>query len=83
MLNTKKNVYIEFGTPAKKKQEYDEVAKQSIQSVKAVALLNKCKAEGVSVDVILKLYKVPDLESLTEKQFSNINAHWDKIKAAE
>lgn len=83
VLNTKKNVYIEFGTPAKKKQEYDEVAKQSIQSVKAVALLNKCKAEGVSVDVILKLYKVPDLESLTEKQFSNINAHWDKIKAAE
>ena len=83
VLNTEKNVYIEFGTPAKKKQEYDEVAKQSIQSVKAVALLNKCKAEGVSVDVILKLYKVPDLESLTEKQFSNINAHWDKIKAAE
>lgn len=83
VLNTKKDVYIEFGTPAKKKKEYDDVAKQPIQEHKAVALLNRCKADGVSVDVILKLYKVPDLESLTEKQFSNINMHWDKIKAAE
>lgn len=81
--NTKKNVYIEFGTPAEAKKQYDEVAKQQITDIKAIALLNKCKAEGVAIETILKLYKVPDLESLSEKQFSNINEHWDKIKAAK
>ena len=81
VLNTKTNAVIEFGTPAAAKREYDAVAEQPVTNVKAVALLNKCHAENVPVEIIFKLYKVPDLESLNEKQFSNINEHWDKIKA--
>lgn len=68
---------------AKAAQKKDDVEKQVISDTKTAALLNKCEAEGVLVDVILKLYKVPNLESLTEKQFSNINEHWNEIKAVK
>jgi 16S rRNA G1207 methylase RsmC len=36
--------------------------------------------DGVDQGTIMKLYKVKSLADLTEKQFANINAHWDDIK---
>lgn len=58
-----------------------KVEKQLISAIKVTALHSTCKNEGIPEDKILKLYKVPNFESLTEKQFSNINANLDKIKA--
>ena len=49
-------------------------------ATKVSALKTRLKNEGVPLDNILKPYKVNRLEDLTEKQFSNINLHWDQVK---
>lgn len=58
----------------------EDIAKKLIDTVKVNALIARCKNDGVDTATIEKLYKVKDLSELTEKKYSNINAHWDEIK---
>ena len=62
--------------------EFDAVKKQKIGDVKVAALVSACKDRGIDVDKVLKLYKVASLADLSEAQFANINANWEKIKNA-
>jgi hypothetical protein len=80
VVNQKTNNEIEFGTPANVVKQEENIAKQKISDVKVNALLSRCGEDGVEVDKIKTLYKVKSLADLTEKQFANINEHWDKIK---
>lgn len=80
VLNQKTNNYIEFGQPAQAHAEQKKIEKSVISEVKLKALIARCDKEGVEPGKILKLYKVSSLADLTEKQYANINEHWDKIK---
>jgi len=80
IMNLKTNEYIEFGQPAQAHAEQKKIEKSVISEVKLKALIARCDKEGVDTGKILKLYKVSSLADLTEKQYANINEHWDKIK---
>ena len=80
VLNQKTGNEIEFGQPAKVQEEQKQIEKAVIPEVKVKALQARCEKEGVDPEKILKLYKVASLADLTEKQFANINEHWEKIK---
>ena len=83
VLNTKNNVYIEFGMPADVQKKQDAIKKQTIDEVKVKALIARCENDGVKVETILKLYKVEKLEDLNEIKYANINANWEKVKASQ
>ena len=63
-------------------QQAEKVENSVIDEVKVKALFARCEKENVSTDKIKELYKVATLADLTEKQYANINLHWDKIKEA-
>lgn len=69
-------------TESEAKAEMDKIAKSKIGTVKVNALIARCDKENVSIDKIFRLYKVNDLEELTENQYRNINEHWEDIKRA-
>lgn len=83
VLNLKTNKEIEFGQPAQAVVEQKEIEKAVISEVKVKALLSRCDREGVEPGKILKLYKVSSIADLTEKQYTNINEHWEDIKKVE
>lgn len=83
ILNLKTNVYIEFGTPASEVKKTEAIEKEYISEVKIKALVERCEKESVPTDRIYKLYKVKRFGELTEKQFANINANWEKIKVMQ
>ncbi len=64
----------------KDEAEAEKIAKQKIGEVKIKTLVLRCEEEGVSTDKILNLYKVKSFADLTERQFANIHANWEKIK---
>ena len=75
----------EMKDPDSESHELDDsaaVAKQKIDTKKVAALVAACKERGIEQDKIMRLYKVTSLTDLTEAQFSNINANWEKIKNA-
>jgi hypothetical protein len=80
VLNNSTKNTIEFGQPANVQEEQKQIEKAVISEVKVKALQARCEKEGVDPEKILKLYKVASLADLTEKQFANINEHWEKIK---
>lgn len=80
--NLKTNKEIEFGTPANALSENKKIENSVIDEVKVKALIARCKKEGVDGEKILQLYKVSIFDHLTEKQYANINEHWEKIKEA-
>ena len=80
VLNLKTNNTIEFGVPASDVPKLQAVEQTLISDVKVKALEEKCKADNVDVNDILKLYKVNSLAELTEVKYANIIQHWDKIK---
>ena len=82
VLNLKIDEEIEFGTPTQVQEENQKIENSFIDEVKVRALVTRCKKEGVDAGKILKLYKVSFLNDLTEKQYANINEHWEKIKEA-
>ena len=82
VLNLKTKNEIEFGIPAKAQAENQKIENSVIDEVKVKALIARCEKEDVSIDKILKLYKVSKLEELTELKYANINLHWNKIKEA-
>lgn len=67
--------------PEPTEQDMKKVEKAKIDTTKVAALTAAASNNGVPIDKILKLYKVSALTELTEKQFANINANWEKIKA--
>jgi len=52
----------------------------TITPIKANALINRCEKEFVSPEKIAELYKVKNVFSLSEKQYSHINLRWDEVK---
>jgi hypothetical protein len=82
VLNLKTDKEIIFGTPAEEVKKQENTAKATIPEVKVKALIARCESDGVDQVTIMKLYKVKSLADLTEKQFANINAHWEEIKKA-
>ena len=74
---TKKEVFRLGST----KQVGKDISKEPIGKTKAKALETKCKNDNIPVDMLLKAYKVDSLDKLTEAQFMNANANWEKIKA--
>lgn len=63
--------------------QLQQTESKTITKVKANALKKRCESEGVKIDTILKLYKVNDIEELTEKKYSNINQYWEEIKKTQ
>ena len=80
VLNNSTKGIIEFGQPASVQAEQKQIEKATISDIKVKALQIRCEKEGVDPDKILKLYKVASFADLTEKQYANINEHWEKIK---
>lgn len=69
-------------TPVPSESEMQNIAKEKIDTTKVAALTAAASNNGVPIDKILRLYKVSALTELTEKQFANINANWERIKTA-
>lgn len=65
-----------------KEPDVSDIENMKIAPVKVNVLVEACKNNGVSPEKICKLYKVNSLNDITEKQFSNINQHWEDIKKA-
>ena len=61
-------------------REPDDISNEIISPTKANALIKRCETEGVSPEKIAATYKVKNVFGLTEKMYSNINVHWDKVK---
>lgn len=74
---------VEQEEAPKEQAKQEKVAKQTIDEVKIKALTSRCEKEEVPIERVLTLYKVEKLAQLTEKQFANIHANWDKIKAMQ
>ena len=64
-------------------KKVEEIGKQYISEVKIKALVERCEKEAVPTERIYKLYKVKRFGELTEKQYANINANWEKIKVMQ
>lgn len=66
---------------AKEEAKANEIGKQKISEVKVKSLESRCESDGVPVEKVLNLYKIKSLADMTENQFANIHANWEKIKA--
>ncbi len=51
-----------------------------ISKTKVKALIARCDEEGIDKDKLAAVYKVKNLEELTEKMHSNIINYWGKVK---
>lgn len=71
---------------AKKQSDEDKKAealgKEKIDVIKVVSLEERCNNDGVDANKLCQLYKVNSFSELNEKQFRNINEHWEEIKNA-
>lgn len=61
-------------------KQCDDIGKMKISNIKVNIIKGKCADDGVSEELILKLYKVSKFEDMTEKAFQNAMNNWDKIK---
>lgn len=64
-------------------KEVEDIGKMKISKIKLDSLASKAVADGVPLGRICTLYKVPDLESMNEKQYRNCLDNWQKIKEME
>ena len=68
---------------AKEEEEHskavEDISKMKISKIKVDALADKAVADGVPLKRIIDLYKIPDLESMTEKMYRNCMDNWKKI----
>lgn len=67
----------------KHEKEVEDIGKMKISKIKVNALAEKAVADGVPLGRICTLYKVPDIESMNEKQYKNCMDNWEKIKEME
>jgi len=63
--------------------EQKKIENMKISEIKVKSLAARLENEGMSAEKITRLYKVNGLADLTEKQFRNINDHWEDIKKVE
>ena len=78
--DTRDNRQKEAAEVAKAEAEQKMIEKQLIPEIKVNALVSRCENDGVPAERICKLYKVRRFSELTEKQYYNLNAHWEEIK---
>lgn len=71
------------GPTAEELEAQKQIENSKISDIKVKSLLNKCQADGVAVEKILKLYKVKKLCDLTELKFRNILDFWEEIKKVQ
>lgn len=71
------------GPTAEELKAQKQIENSKISDIKVKSLLNKCQADGVAVEKILKLYKVEKLGDLTELKFRNILDFWEDIKKVQ
>lgn len=68
---------------AKEEEEHskavEDISKMKISKIKVDSLANKAVADNVPLQRIVELYKVPDIESMTEKMYRNCMDNWQKI----
>ena len=57
----------------------DESANDLIDLIKADALIERCKNDGVDIAELCKLCKVKSIEDLNNRKYAQILYHWDKI----
>lgn len=67
-------------TEQQAEQQQAELEKAKIPEVKQKALSKRCSDEKVDEGKLTNLYKVKSLAELSEKQFRNINDHWEDVK---
>ena len=71
---------IGINTAIASAEEMDSaIRRQTIDPVKAKALAAEIKAQGVPIEYVCKLYKVNNIEEITEAQHENIISYMDKI----
>jgi len=61
-------------------KEVADISAMKISKIKVDALAEKAVADNVPLKNILTLYKVPDIESMTEKMYRNCLDNWEKVK---
>lgn len=61
---------------AQKTQKTDE--NKPISTAEAKALIERCKKDNVSVDLVCGWYKVQAVNDLTKNQYANLNKRWDE-----
>ena len=54
-------------------------ANQKVDETKVRAILDRCNGDEISIEKLCALYKINQLEDITEAMFVNMNANWDKI----
>lgn len=74
------NAAAQAPAPKAEVKKETDIEKMKISTIKVDALAEKAVADGVPLSRIVTLYKVPDIESMTEKQYKNCIDNWEKIK---
>ena len=64
---------------AKMQKQAQEIGKMKISDVKVKSLESRCAEAGIKVEAVASLYKVNSLADLTENQFTNLHANWEKV----
>ena len=77
-------IYAGEDLPEGKEEEKrpTETAKMKIDETKINALLTMCTNDNIDVKELCKLYKVNNLNDMTEAMYSNIISNLPKVKAA-
>lgn len=78
--DTRDNRQKEAEEQKKAEKEQKEVENMKISEIKVKSLVERCEHDGVKAETICKLYHVKHFNELTEKQYSNINQFWEKVK---
>ena len=77
-VKRKNEIVFQMNEPAQLKIENSRIGK-----AKAVALWKHLQANGISDETVCKLYKVNELDELTERQHRDIFDHIEEIKLTE
>lgn len=62
--------------------QIEKTKKKKISDIKIKSLEERIKEDGISLDGLLRHYKVSDLKNLNEEQLSHMNMYWEDIKKA-
>lgn len=60
-------------------KQAQKIGKMKISDVKVKSLESRCAEAGIKVEAVASLYKVNGLSDLTENQFTNMHANWEKV----
>ena len=57
----------------------NDLLNQKIDDAKKAAIVARCAEYGLMVGDLLKLYRCPNMDSITNKMFMNMHDHWQEI----